>query len=775
MLNQVMTTNLNHIDWQEILVFLQTHTHSQLAKQRQANITPLATPELAQQSFREIQEAREYLKFHGNRPRLESIDELDSIKLRIEKNAQLEVKDLVCLRHFLFDQASLLRALSDMDSQWAQNHIAQLSDPRSSLAYIEQLITVSGEFRSDASEALYQAFQEKKALKSNIHNLLNRLVKQNELDGVLQDRFVTTRDGRWVIPVKSGMQSRFEGIIHDSSASKQTVFMEPQEVVKSNNRIKELDMEIQREIDRLLRQISDYFYQNHAALLRDFLLLVDLDMLFARAKLSLQIGARPIVFSEDCIDLKQMSNPVLEIQKKPGQNIVRNDLYLDADKMALVLSGPNAGGKTILLKSLGLVAQMARCGLPPAVGEDSQIPFFHKLWISVGDAQNITEGLSTFAGHMQELNKAAMEAGPDSLILVDEICGSTDPEEGSALAKAFINAFCDKKAFALITSHLGALKQAWQKNNRVEFASMEFDEASGRPLYQLLMGMSGSSYALKTAARVGVLASILEDAIEELSPETKERQKKLQDLDELKKQWTAAHRELAEQKKQANEKKITYEKKLAEWEREKDRLLDRSLREAQERIDAEMEKLRQAKKTVFDVKADLPQIIKNKSESPIQSPEDFNQTFPPGSEVYATNIQKNAIIQSKANSKGEVEILANSMRLSVSYKYLVKRSSQASSRPVGKLQTPARPAHSKAVESIDLRGQMVEEAIARLQEFCDQALVEGTSKIKIIHGHGTGALKKAIRAHLARADFADSWKAGNEQDGGDGVTWVSFR
>ncbi|MAF91068.1 MAG: Smr/MutS family protein [Bdellovibrionota bacterium] len=772
-----MASFLNHIDWQEIIGFLRSNTNSELGKDLQSNLKELPDREAAQKSFDEIFEASQFIRFHAARPRLEGIDDYYLIKSRIEKNAKLDIPEIVKLRNFLFDLSSLLRQFADMDGVWVNEKLEQLMDPRPSLAYIEQLISPDGEFRVDASELLYKAYHEKKSLKASIHNLLEKLVKQNELDGVLQDRFVTTRDGRWVIPVKSGMQSRFEGIIHDTSASKQTVYMEPQEVVKNNNRIKELDIEIQKEIDRLLRQLSDYFYAAREELQESFDELLNLDVLFSKAFMALKMNAKPIQFSESEIDLRDLSNPVLEIQKDSDFKVVKNDLKIKSDRKCLILSGPNAGGKTIMLKSLGLSAQMVRCGLPPAAREDSKIPFFKDILISVGDAQNITEGLSTFAGHMKELTEAAEKASSEVLILVDEICGSTDPEEGSALAKAFINNFSNKGAFALITSHLGALKQNWQKEQKLEFASMEFDDASGRPIYKLLMGISGSSYALKTAARVGVPQNILDNALEELSPETKERQKKLDELELLKQQLTKANKELDFERKQANEQKQKYKNLIDQFHRERDKKLEKSIKDAHKRIDKEIEDLRNSKKNVFDVKADLPQIIKSKKETSIESPEEFNAKFPPGSEIYATNIQKNAIVQSPANAKGDVEILANSMRLTINFRFISKRDTSGFSKKKRKsnFELPTTNTHSQASSTIDLRGKMVEEALEALNDYCDSALLNGTGKVKVIHGHGTQALKKAIRSHLARAHYAESWNAGGEFDGGDGVTWIHFK
>jgi DNA mismatch repair protein MutS2 len=571
------------------------------------------------------------------------------------------------------------------------------------------------------------------------------------------------------------MQGKFEGIIHDTSQSKQTVFMEPQEVVKSNNRIKELDLRIQKEIDRLLREVSDFLFSIYDDIQSSFDELVYLDQLFSKALLKKQLKAKACEFRAD-INLLDFSNPVLEIQKQEDEEVVKNTLVLDDGKKLLILSGPNAGGKTILLKSIGLAAHMARCGLCIPAAEGSCLPFFKSIFISVGDAQNITEGLSTFAGHMKELNEAAQMASSDTLILVDEICGSTDPEEGAALAKAFIDRYSENESYTFITSHLGALKQNWREDEVITHASMEFDEESGKPIYKLLMGISGSSYAWKTAKRIGVDDSILDKALEYLSPETQERQKTLEDLEKMREQLSKTQKQIAFELKNAQEQKAKYKNMMEKFRQEKDKKLAKSIREAEARIDKELSKAREERnKSAFDLKAELPSIVKKREETSIDSPEEFNEKFPPGSQVYASNIQKNAIVQSPANAKGDVEILANSMKLKVSFKFLKARDQKAPRFKAPSIQAPKRKESESTSSQIDVRGKTAEEAIYSLDRFCDEALLSGQEKIKVIHGHGTQVLKKAIRMHLTKVAYSERWQTGGEYDGGDGVTWVYLK
>lgn len=767
---------LEHIDWNQVVAFLQKSANSHLAKERLGAISPLSGPAEAYDSFGETNQAFELLKFEGNRPRLESLDEFEKVLKRLEKNARLDPMELVKTRHFFQDIFSLSRQLADLDTEWSRSFSEKLVDPRPILSYIDQLISTDGEIKTDASETLYKCFHEKRDLKNGIHTLLDRIVKQHDLDNILQDKFVTTRDGRWVLPVKSGMQGKFEGIIHDSSQSKQTVFMEPQEVVKNNNRIRELDLMIEKEIDRLLREVSDYLYEQFRDIEDCFSELVDLDALFAKACLKKACGGSPVEFVKDDLLLRGLSNPILEIEKEEDGEVIKNDLSLDPGKKTLILSGPNAGGKTILLKSLGLASHMARCGLNIPADEGSKIPFFKNIFISVGDAQNITEGLSTFAGHMKDLNEAASMDSDDTLILVDEICGSTDPEEGAALAKAFIDRYTENNSYAFITSHLGSLKQNWRDDKAITHASMEFDDENGKPVYKLIMGVSGSSYALKTAKRIGVDEGILQQAMEHLSPESKERQKKLDDIDRIREELIKSQKQLKFELQQANEQKEKHKRLIDKFKVEKDKKLDQSIKAAEKRIDDELLAARENKsKSAFDIRAELPSIVKKKEETVVETAKEFGAKYPPGTHIFATNIQKNAIIQSLPNSKGEVEILANSMKLSVSWKFLKPKENKEVRFKKSNVSLPKRVDSESTSSTLDLRGKMVEESLQAIDEFCDHALLVGIEKVKVIHGHGTQALKKAVRMHLARATYSERWQAGGEYDGGDGVTWVYLK
>ena len=508
---------------------------------------------------------------------------------------------------------------------------------------------------------------------------MDRRAKAHQMEPLLQDKYVTSREGRWVLPIKSGVQHRFDGIIHASSQSQKTVFMEPSEIVPMNNRLKQIESEIEEEVQRILSELSSYLHGLLIPFQRSQATLLHCDITFAKARLLLQIKGNPCQFSEDQCHLMGLRHPLLELN---GDKVVPNTLQLDHKNRILLLSGPNAGGKTVLLKSFGLAAQMARHGLPVAASAGSKIPFFKEIFISVGDAQNVGAHLSTFAAHLKLLDQATQAKGTDQLVLVDEICSSTDPEEGAALARSFIHKFAEQKCFAIVTSHFGHLKKGWSPHSGVINGSLDFRANQG-PTYQFSMGVPGQSLAIQTAQRVGIDPSIIHRAMDFMGPEFKKYQKDTQSIETLKEELHHVKRKLDEKRTQVQKMLQKYEKLVEKFKNERNDMLKQAQIRAERKIDkliqraqqkAQVENIFQKYSELQKVKADIPKIIKTRrNENDTQkfhSLEEFLCAISPGSKVYVPSIQREAIVQGKPNSKGEVSILSNSMRLMVPWQSL---------------------------------------------------------------------------------------------------------
>jgi DNA mismatch repair protein MutS2 len=510
--------------------------------------------------------------------------------------------------------------------------------------------------------------------------------------------------------------------------------------------------------------------------------LYECDTRFAQAQLASALDAAIPEFSSHEILLREVRHPLLLLR---SEDVIANNVDLSEQKRILLLSGPNAGGKTVLLKAIGLAAHMARCGLPIAASEGSKLPFFTNILVSVGDSQSVDAHLSTFAAHLKVLDQATKLTGDSTLLLIDEICGSTDPEEGTALARSFIEEYAQHGVFGVITSHLGPLKLGWREGSGVVNGSLEYEMTTGRPTYQFLMGIPGQSLAIQTAKRVGVATPIIERAFQYLRPELKMYQESLQQVEDMKTEIHTLTLQLHEQTKEARAQKNKYQMLVQKFEREREKMLEQSVKRAEKKFETLIEHARvdeafKRHDTLERMKAQLPEIVKSTSKPAmglqrVESPEDFSRIFPPGSKVFVPSIGRDGVVQGLPSGKGEVPILSASMRLMVPWQNL-KAPNQSQNPTIDLLRKTkhfSAPAHS-GDRVIDVRGKTIDEALSELEIQLDTAAANEEERIKIIHGHGTETLKRSIRSYLSRSVYVKKWQAGTTETGGDGVTWIEL-
>lgn len=773
---------LKPLDWLEILARLEKFATSEPARARIRELGPLESAEVADRSFKEVREAQAVLS-SGERPFMESLDLYSTWFQRLKREAVLQTLELRDVRRFCLESIALGEVLRPMSGTWIQTLKARLMDATGALSAIDQLMTPSGEIRSDASETLYNLYREKTNQTRALQSMLDKIVKAHEMESKLQDKYVTTREGRWVIPIKGGMQHHFPGIIHAQSQSKQTVFMEPDEVVPLNNRLRQIDAEIEEEIERLLNALSVYLRTQLLGFDSSYQVLLESDIRFAQGKLAEVLEASPPTFTEHGMELHDVRHPLLVLK---NEKVIPNSVRLDADRRLLLLSGPNAGGKTVLLKSVGLAAHMARCGLLICAEDGSKLPFFHSLFIGVGDAQSVDARLSTFAAHLKVLNEATKARGTQSLLLIDEICGSTDPEEGSALARSFIESYAKNGVLGVITSHLGPLKVGWSPESGVINGSLEYNADSGQPTYQFFMGVPGQSLALQTARRVGVDTEVVERALDFLSPEAKAQHQHLREIEQTKEELQELRRQLQEDAREAREAKKKYMDLIQHFRQEKDQWLERSVKKAEKKIEDMIEKAQvdnvfRKHERLAEMKRDLPEVVKASTvptaqRRKLETSEDFEKLYPPGSMVFIPSVGQEGVVQGTANAKGEVPVLSNSMRLLISWKDLKPPHNATNpTQNIVRRSAGVQVTLQDTERVIDVRGQRVEDAISRIEIDLDAAALANEDRVKIVHGHGTEILKKAIRAHLSRSVYVKKWKSAPPETGGDGVTWAELK
>ena len=765
----------NEIDWKLILVDISSHTSCSQAKEKVLTTTPYTHLSLAQRSMGVVEAFKDILlQSKGQRVRLESFEYIESILFSIKKAQTLTVFDLNQIRLFLED----IKAIKSLYPLNDEPRLIQFKNAILNvdllLNKIKTLITESGELRSDASSLLFDSFNKKKNLNQKIHQTLDKLVKDYSLETILQDRYVTTREGRWVLPVISGKQHDFKGLVHDSSNSKETVFMEPEEVIGLNNKIRELDDVIKREVERLLKQITDKLHEKINQIMKAFNTAIEIDTNLSVAQWALLHKAHDISLSSKCeLDIKEGFHPLLN--SSDGTEIVKNDFNLQEGERILILSGPNAGGKTVFLKTVGLICQMARCGLPVCAQQNSIVPFFTSITSVVGDNQSVGESLSTFEAHLKLLSSSTKLKGSTKLILIDEICGSTEAGEGAALARAFIEEYSKNGILAVITSHLGPLKTGWEIGSGVVNGSMLFDQKKGHSTYDFVKGVPGDSLAIETAKKAQVDERIIDKALFFLTPEQRKKYSGLVEIESLLK---TLHDQKEDYKKQTSELKILkskYHQMIEEFKSEQDELLEKNIKNFQSRLNqnqgySNIQKRLKNKLHLDKMKENSPKMIKTNKETSINL-ENFSFLFPPGSPVYVPSLKKNGVVQGTPDAKGFVPIMSDSMRILIKWSDARRVNLDQTNSSKKAKKTSFETIKTDRIEhEVDLRGQSVADSLKELEDAIDQTMRLDCERLKIIHGHGTEKIKKNIRSFLSRHPLVKTWKS----DPSDGVTVAMF-
>ncbi len=625
-------------------------------------------------------------------------------------------------------------------------------------------------------------------------------------EDVLQDRFVTEREGRWVLPVRSDAHERFPGIVHATSSSGATLFVEPRAVVGMGNRLKVLEAEVRREEDavyaRLTARLADVLPSVEAAAHAIALA----DVRAASATLAADIGLLfPDVIDEPRMDLREARHPLLALDALPGPGprtggpvacVVPSDLTVAAGR-AIVVSGPNAGGKTVALKTLGLAALMVRAGLPVACAERSVVGLFDVVLTDVGDEQSLQKNLSTFSAHVSNLAAVLEETTRGALVLLDELAGGTDPREGEALAAGILDSLCARGGAVAVTTHYEGLKALAAVDPRFDNASVGFDLATMTPTFRLAMGVPGSSSALAVARRFGMPETVIDRAERFLTREDHSFETVIKRLDDERAALELARAAADEREAEARQTSVRLEAELEQAKHRQTRILSEEgsalmdrLRRAREELRAAQARLRvkkpdaqavrQAEQTIERLAGDVA--IGGPLESLVTRVEDV-----PGEPVRATDLRKGErvwVLRLRAEAEvidvlgdGSVRIAAGPLKLTV-------QSSELRTRPAP-APPPARAPHRSASRSspestplqshdntCDLRGLRVDDGVALATSFLDRALNHGLDVVFLLHGHGTGALRDAIRRELARSPYVARSRGGASGEGGEGVTVV---
>ena len=699
----------------------------------------------------------------------------------------------------LLDIAAVLRAArsareyGQSDEKTPISHLFQALVANRSL---EEKITGSilgeDEIADSASSELASIRRHIRATESKVRDILQKLISSNQ-SKYLQESIITIRSDRYVVPVKSEHKNAIPGLVHDVSSSGSTFFIEPMGVVKANNELRELLAKEKKEIERILAELSALAAAQREDISEDYQLLVWLDGIFARGQLSLRMGGSQPRLSERFLKLRGARHPLLDPKKA-----VANDLELGERFDTLVITGPNTGGKTVTLKTLGLITLMAQCGLHIPAKDDSTVRVFARVLSDIGDEQSIAQSLSTFSSHMTTLVGILEIADGNTLILMDELGAGTDPVEGAALAAAIIDSARQMGALVAATTHYAELKVYAMTTEGVENASCEFDVETLAPTYRVVMGIPGKSNAFAISRRLGLPEVIIEKAAARLDAENvrfedvltrldQQRQAMERDRDEARKlkleMERSAQTALEYRKKLEEERAKAVEKAQAEA-----KAILQQARDASDLVFAELKdmKKQQAKEqnwqAVNDRRAEARRLLNEAEEAvggPAQEVEAPPSTRPAqtGDTVELLSMGTRATVLS-VNKDGVLQLQAGIMKITAKQEEVrvVEGETQAQKEARRIVRRAEHTIRTTAVPSqVDLRGMMTDEAIAVLERFLDTAMMGKLETVTIIHGKGTGAVRKAVRDHLKRSRYVKAYRPGRYGEGEDGVTVAELK
>ena len=660
--------------------------------------------------------------------------------------------------------------------------------------FLEDKITGSivgdGELADSASPELASIRRHMRATESKVRDILQRIISSSQAK-YLQESIITQRSGRYVVPVKSEFKNEIPGLVHDLSGSGSTFFIEPMGVVKANNELRELQAKEEKEIDRILAELSAEAASFREDINLDYELLIRLDVIFARAKLSNKMHAMAPGLSNKGLNLRRARHPLL-----PPKTAVANDLSLGETFDTLVITGPNTGGKTVTLKTIGLLTLMAQCGLHIPAGDGSVIKVCKRVLADIGDEQSIAQSLSTFSSHMSNIVGILEETDDETLILLDELGGGTDPVEGAALASAIIDHARSLGAMVAATTHYAELKVYAMTTPGVENASCEFDVETLAPTYRLLVGIPGKSNAFAIARRLGISEEIIQDAAARVDAENVRFEDVLTKLDHQRQEMEKEQRQAAQLRREMEEASAKAQVYRDQLQKEKEKaeasakaqaraILDDARRTADQVFQelGDMRKKAQKEQNwqkVNDQRAGLRHKLNEAEDKlgarpqaavpPMLRPAKKGDTvtiLKTGTQASVLSVNKDGVLQLQAGilritaKQDEVRVVEGETQSQKAAKQYIRRT-EHKLRSLG------------AKAEVDLRGMTTDEAELTLAQFLDRAMVSNLTQVTVIHGKGTGAVRKAVHAYLKRCKGVASFRLGRYGEGEDGVTIVEL-
>lgn len=791
-----MNNYYKSLELHKILEMLSEEASNTKTKEMALALTPESDIDVVRSEMKKTSDAFDLSVKYGT-PAFSNFKDIRGALHRASSGASLSLRELLDIAQMLYQ----VRMLSDWykSTENEETSIGYLFVSLAPNKYLEDKIknaVVSEDEISDmASHELANIRRKIAQAGVRIRESLDKLIRSSEVQKSLRENIVTMRDGRYVLPVKADFKGNVPGLVHATSATGSTYFIEPISVVEANNDIKVLQGEEQDEIDRIIAELSADCAAYAEALSADYVTCAEINLYFAKSNLGAKMrGCIPELSDDGVIDLKKARHPLIDKKK-----VVPVDIKLGEDYNALIVTGPNTGGKTVILKTTGLLSAMAMCGLMIPASDGSKVSVFDNILVDIGDQQSIEQSLSTFSSHISNVVKILDAANEKSLILMDELGSGTDPVEGAALAVSIIENMVAKGSKLLVTTHYQELKLFAIETPGIENASCEFDIATLQPTYRLIIGSPGKSNAFSISSKLGISDDIINRANELVSTENQRFEEVVAQLEASRRELEKQHDEIEKLKNEQAEKVAELDKEIADLNSKKESELEKarvqamriveSCRMQSEQLLDELADIRKQKEKSNFAQLAINAKSKNKSAldkmydtaNPVQNKEHKEYKLPRplkrGDHVLIFDIDKKGILASDPDSNGNVFVQAGIMKTKVNVNKLrllepekvTMQNKKVSTKNVrGKMQrTPSL--------ELDIRGCAVDEGIHELDMFIDNAVLTGAGIITVIHGKGTGVLRQGIQNHLKKHPSVKSFRSGVFGEGEDGVTVIELK
>ncbi len=796
-----MNDNYITLELHKILEMLTLECNNEYSKRMAEEIEPSTDLETVREETAKTFDAYNHTVRFGT-PNFLRFADVSSIAGRAKNGASLSLRELLDVSKMLMQAQLLLAWRKQFDDELKLDYLFEcIFENRWLQDKINNAVLNEEEIADTASSELASIRRKITQQGAKIRETLDKMIKSSDTQTYLQENLVTIRDGRYVLPVKSEHKNSIAGLVHDTSASGQTFFIEPMAVVEANNEIRVLKFKEQEEIERIIKELSAGVAEFAEQLTSDFEAAVRLNLYFAKANLGAKMAATlPEISDDGEIILRKARHPLIDKNK-----VVPIDFSLGSDYNSLIITGPNTGGKTVTLKTVGLLTLMTMCGLMIPASDGSKITVFDNILVDIGDQQSIEQSLSTFSSHMNRVVEILNTVNHNSLVLIDELGSGTDPVEGAALAVAIIEKIQDMGAKLVTTTHYQELKLYALEKDGVENASCEFDVKTLQPTYKLIIGSPGKSNAFAISKRLGLSEDVISAAESMLSGETRRFEKVLDNLEATRQQLEENSKLAEKYRREVEQLKNQLESERKELIEKKDREVDIAKREARsiiERINIQsrslMDQLEELKKEKD--KEDFAKRVQEQKQSykrnieglydeaaKLGNIEEETYVLPrplkKGDDVIIKDGNKAGILIGLPDAQGIATVQLGIMKTKVHVSKLrlaensvTFNNSKLQKRPVGTVtRTVESRATRKSTIELDIRGYTVDEGLYELDSFIDRAIMSGNKIVTIIHGKGTGALKQAVRNHLRKHPSVESSRKGVYGEGEDGVTVVELK